>query len=164
MSHPRSRHLLVAGLMTVGFAGSPPAQANKDQGGGGVEHQLQMMDTDGDGKISAGEHAAGAKKMFEMMDADKNGKVTAAEMEAAHQQVTGNKAGPTELGAAEKIKMIDTNHDGVLSAEEHADGAKKMFEKMDTNKDGFLSKSELAAGHARMMHQGPKDKPAKDQP
>ena len=55
------------------------------------------------------------------------------------------------MSAADKIKVVDTNGDGVLTAEEHAAGSRAMFEKMDTNKDGFLTKDELAAGHARML-------------
>jgi len=149
MTNTGFRHLLVGSLAVLGLAASPSALAGK---GGEADHQFQMMDTDGDGKISAEEHAAGAKKMFEMMDADKDGKVTAKEMEAAHQQVTGTQAKKSEMSAAEKIKMIDANGDGVITAEEHTAGAKKMFDMMDTNKDGFLSKAELAAGHAKMMH------------
>jgi hypothetical protein len=44
--------------------------------------------------------------------------------------------------AAEIIKEIDTNHDGALSADEHALLGKSMFAAMDTNHDGFLSKAE----------------------
>jgi Ca2+-binding EF-hand superfamily protein len=55
------------------------------------------------------------------------------------------------MSSAEKIKAIDTNGDGALSAEEHAAGSKMMFDKMDTDKDGYLSKAELEAGHAKMM-------------
>ena len=83
--------------------------------------------------------------MFETMDGNKDGKVTAAEMEAAHQRITGRKATKSDMSAADKIKVVDTNGDGVLTAEEHAAGSRAMFEKMDTNKDGFLTKDELAA-------------------
>ena len=55
------------------------------------------------------------------------------------------------MSAAGKVKVVDTNSDGVLTAEEHAGGSRAMFEKMDTDKDGFLTKSELAAGHARIL-------------
>ena len=55
------------------------------------------------------------------------------------------------MSAVDKIKVIDTDGDGILTAEEHATGSRSMFEKMDTDKDGFLTKSELAAGHASMM-------------
>jgi hypothetical protein len=109
------------------------------------------MDANKDGKVSADEHAAAAKKMFDAMDANRDGKVTAAEMDAAHQRITGKKAAKSDLSSAEKIKVIDTDGDGVLTAEEHAAGSRTMFEKMDTNKDGFLSKAELDAGHAQML-------------
>ena len=39
----------------------------------------------------------------------------------------------------------------VLTAEEHAAGAKRMFLEMDANHDGFVTLEELSAGHARMM-------------
>jgi Ca2+-binding EF-hand superfamily protein len=127
-------------------------------GGGGAEHEMKMMDGDGDGKITASEHEAGAKKMFEKMDLDKDGKVTASEMEAAHEKVTGAKAMKTDMSAADKIKVIDTNGDGTVTAQEHAAGAKMMFDKMDTNKDGTLSKTECAEGHDKMLHgKGAKD-------
>ncbi len=118
---------------------------------GSVDAEFMKMDTNKDGKISADEHAAGAKKMFDTMDANKDGKVTATEMEATHQRVTGRKAAKSDMSAVDKIKVIDTDGDGVLTAEEHAAGSSAMFEKMDTDKDGFLSKDEFAAGHAGMM-------------
>ena len=109
------------------------------------------MDTNKDGKVSADEHVAAAKQMFDTMDANKDGNVTADEMEAAHERVTGRKATKSDMSAADKIKVIDTDGDGVLTAEEHARGSRAMFEKMDTDKDRFLTKDELAAGHAGML-------------
>jgi hypothetical protein len=55
------------------------------------------------------------------------------------------------MSAADKIKAVDSNGDGALTAAEHEAGAKKMFAKMDSNKDGFLSKAELTEGHAKLM-------------
>lgn len=131
--------------------------------------QFQKMDSNADGKLSPEEHAAGAKAMFATMDADKDGKVTALEMETAHDQMKkahgvdghhkANKAhaGKMDLKAAEKIKVVDTNGDGALSAEEHNAGTAMMFTKMDTDKDGFLSKEEMAKGHAKMLHKKARD-------
>jgi Ca2+-binding EF-hand superfamily protein len=137
--------------MLFGLAVPATAFANGDKAGETGADFFKSMDTNGDGKISPDEHAAGAKKMFEMMDANKDGKVTADEMTAAHEKMMGKKAGATEMSAADKIKVMDTNGDGVLSADEHAAGAKLMFDKMDTDKDGFLSPAEVTAGHSKMM-------------
>ena len=109
------------------------------------------MDTNKDGKVSAEKHAAASKKMFAMMDANRDGKVTATEMTGAYPRFTSKKARKSDMFAAEKIKVIDTDGDGILRAEEHAAGSRVMFGKTDTDKDGFLTKDEIAAGHAQMM-------------
>ena len=116
------------------------------------EGRFESMDTNHDGKISMEEHAVAASKMFDKMDANKDGRVTAAEMEAAHKAITGHKAEKGEMTAVEKIRMIDTNGDGVLTEEEHVNGARTMFEKLDINGDGFLTKAEVQAGHDKFMH------------
>ena len=130
-------------LASMAFAAGPkPA---------GADAEFRTKDTNKDGKVSVDEHAAASKKMFDTMDANRDGKVTSAEMDAAHQRVTGEKAGKSDMSAADKIKVIDSDGDGILTAEEHAAGSRAMFEKMDTDKDGYLTKLELAAGHASMM-------------
>ena len=48
------------------------------------------------------------------------------------------------------MEKIDTNHDGMISAQEHADHARAMFDRMDANHDGMLSKAELESAHG--MH------------
>ena len=132
-----------ATLASVLFAAGPKSSA--------ADAEFRAMDTNKDGKLSAEEHAAASKKMFDIMDANRDGKVTAAEMTAAHRRITGKKAKKSDMSAADKIKVIDTDGDGILTADEHAAGSRAMFEKMDTDKDGFLTKTELAVGHASMM-------------
>lgn len=134
--------------------------------------KLQMMDTDHDGSVSATEHAAGAKMMFEKMDADGDGIVTAQEIGAAHKDMstgqsestasssdTAGAAKASRLGGSErpqkspasKIKAIDEDGDGTITAAEHEAGARKMFDKMDKDHNGKLSAAELQAGHDKMM-------------
>jgi Ca2+-binding EF-hand superfamily protein len=109
------------------------------------------MDANHDKRITAQEHAAAARAMFVTMDADKDGKVTAEEMTAAQPKVTGRKAGAGDMDSADKIKAIDADGDGVLTAKEHAGGSRAMFEKMDRNHDGKLTRGEFNAGHAKLM-------------
>ena len=136
---------LVGGVMLASLAFGAGPKAGKP------DAEFTAMDTNKDGKVSVEEHARASRKMFVTMDANADGQVTAAEMDAAHQRVTGKKARKTDMSSAEKIKVIDTDGDGILTAEEHAAGSRAMFEKMDTDKDGFLTKDELAAGHAQML-------------
>ena len=120
----------------------------------GGDRMFKMMDTDGDGKISAIEHETAAGGMFATMDGNGDGKVTADEMNAAHQKITGRAPAAGEMSAAEKIKVIDSDGDGVLTREEHTAGSKTMFERMDADKDGFVTRAEMAAGHAMKMRKG----------
>lgn len=113
----------------------------------------KMMDSNGDGQVSAAEHAAGAQKMFADMDANKDGNVTAAEMDARH-QAKAREGKATGMSSADKIKTIDGNGDGVLSAAEHAAGSQKKFAAMDSNRDGNLSQAEMQAGHDAMAKGG----------
>ena len=41
------------------------------------------------------------------------------------------------------IKMMDTNGDGLISKEEHEEGAEKMFKDADANGDNMVSKQEM---------------------
>ncbi len=73
--------------------------------------------------------------------------------------VAGGFVASQAAGAHEGDKMddmmmqADTNHDGMISAEEHAAYAKKMFDMADTNHDGMLSRDEIMAMHKKMHGQ-----------
>lgn len=134
--------LAVCSLALAGNATPDPSFA---------DHEVKMMDADTDGKVSASEHAAGAKKMFDKMDANHDSKVTAAEMDGARKAIKGEHASKHSMSSAEKIRVIDTDQDGILSADEHAAGSELMFKKMDADKDGALTAQELQTGHKAMM-------------
>lgn len=121
------------------LASAAMAQSKGDQ-------YFTKMDTDKDGKVSAAEHAAAAKARFDKMDKNHDGKIVIAdELKEPTKPSRGLATAQGEM-AMDYLKSMDTNGDGVISAEEHAAAAKARFEKMDTNKDGFLSKEEMAAG------------------
>ena len=141
-----SSAVLVGGAMLASLAFAAEPKSAKPVS------EFTTMDANKDGNLSADEHATASKKMFDTMDANRDGQVTAAEIDAVHKRVTGKKATKSERSAAEKIKVVDTDSDGILTAAEHAAGSSSMFEKMDTDKDGFLSKAEFAAGHASMLN------------
>ena len=65
---------------------------------GDVGVMFQKMDTNGDGKISADEHAAGARAMFQEMDTNGDGKVTPAEMDAEHARHEAMSTKPEKAG------------------------------------------------------------------
>ena len=50
----------------------------------------------------------------------------------------------------EMFMKMDTNHDGMISAAEHAAYGQQMFSMADTNHDGMVSKDEMTAMHKRM--------------
>lgn len=57
---------------------------------------------------------------------------------------------PKENAADAHFKAMDANGDGKLSPDEHAAGAKKMFDTMDANKDGTVTSSEMDAAHEKV--------------
>jgi Ca2+-binding EF-hand superfamily protein len=157
--------LVIAG--SVALAASAYAGDDDSKHGSG-NAEFQMMDSDHDGSVSSTEHAAGAKKMFGKMDADGDGIVTAQEMTAAHKDMptarsnegssesatgTASRLGKSDRpkSSASKIKAIDADQDGTITAAEHEAGARKMFDKMDKDDNGKLSAAEIQAGHDRMM-------------
>ena len=126
----------------------PLARANN----GGAEAKFKAMDTDGDGRVSRAEHAAGARAMFEAMDTNHDGVVTADEM-TAYKNSKGEANRASEMSSSDKIKAVDEDGDGKLTAAEHEAKSTDMFTKMDTDGDGYLSLSEMTAGHEMMKKQ-----------
>jgi Ca2+-binding EF-hand superfamily protein len=118
-----------------------------------VVAELKATDTNGDGKLSPKEYAAGAKQTLDDMDANNDGKVTVAEMKAA-EAWAGEKTGAGQMSAAEKIRAMDRNGDGAVGEVERPSAVTRMFEALDTDADGFASKAELAAGYEKLLQGG----------
>ena len=104
------------------------------------DKKFQKMDTNGDGQISRAEHSAGAQRMFGEMDTNSDGIVTTEELAAKKSDYRGGDQNRGELSASDKIKAVDQNSDGRLTAAEHTAGSEEMFVKMYINVDGSLRK------------------------
>jgi hypothetical protein len=142
----RSRALWVVAAALLLVSASA---ADRTESAGQAE--VRMMDRNKDGKLSAAESEAGAKATFLAMDADKDRTVTPAEMAAHNQAKAADQPNASDTFAAEKIRTIDANGDGALSAEEHAAGSRAVFAQMDKDADGNLTAAEIDAGHAAML-------------
>jgi EF hand len=113
----------------------------------GDASKVDRLDTDKDGKVSAAEYTAGAKTSFDKLDANADGKVTAAEMDSAYTTSKPGVGAAKTQSSADRIKTLDTDMDGSLSASEHEAGSKAMFDQLDADKDGSLTDVEIKAGH-----------------
>ena len=142
-------------LASSAFAGEEKAHDPMASAGAKdpIEAEMRIMDANKDGKVSATEHVAGAQEMFKAMDANQDNRVTSDEMDATQKPWKSQDAAhhKGQASSAEKIKVVDTNGDGALTAQEHAAGSKAMFTKMDTDKDGYLTAPEIKAGHKQLM-------------
>lgn len=142
----RVRTGVILGGVLLCFAGTGFAMEISS----GTREHLRKMDSNGDGKLSPREHAAGAKAMFVAMDPDGSDTVTVEEMDEA-KRVRHDQPVHGEISSAEKIAVIDADKDGSLSLQEHETGSQTMFDKMDKDADGFVTVKEMQSGHDEMM-------------
>lgn len=128
----------------------------------GGDAKFKAMDADGDGLVSATEHAASVTSTFGQMDANGDGKVSAQEMDARYAIKEAGKSdevrtmndasgyssqAPRAMSTADKIAKMDTDGDGLLSSAENDAAALSTFAQMDADGNGSLTHQELAAGH-----------------
>lgn len=121
---------------------SLPAIADDAPGCQRREATLKEAEGNADGGISAEKHASTAGKRFEMMDKNGDGKITAAEINASHGAESIVWANHPE-SPAEKIRNLDTNRDGVLTVSEYSAGSQKMFRILDADGNGVLTPEEM---------------------
>jgi Ca2+-binding EF-hand superfamily protein len=126
----------------------------RHHGGGeraGMMPPLETLDADKSGDVTLEEFTKVANERFAKADADKDGKLTVAEVAAEIEKMR------TEQMAKRMISRFDANDDGVLTAEEAANGQKKMFAMLDKNDDGKIAKTEFPqrGGRHGMGGEGP---------
>lgn len=133
--------------------------------GGGKDDKLSMLDKDGDGKVTAAEHADGSKMMFGKMDANKDGSVTAEEMDAHHSEMmskdhSNRHAASRAEGGTSEQKMADKkayDPSGTGKAMPKKMSSTQKIAAMDSNNDGKLTAQEHAAGAKQMFSKMDKD-------
>jgi Ca2+-binding EF-hand superfamily protein len=140
----RSIFKFSAAVLLAGFS-AVVALANKAPNM--MVQKFHEMDTNKDSKISPAEHDVHATSMFSKMDVNTDSMVSADEMNSYYAQMKGHDAAMHGMNVHEKVMNMDTDKDGTISPQEHAERAKQKFSQMDINKDGFLNMGELQAGH-----------------
>lgn len=144
---PTIRAIGLGAIISLLLAAAPVLANDSGKSG---QAEVAKMDANRDGQVSPTEHATGARDMFTGMDTDRNGQVSVAEMDAKHAGKPAHER-VGKLSSAEKIRKLDTNGDGSLSAAEHAAGSVSMFSQMDQDADGLLTAAEIQAGHDSML-------------
>ena len=114
--------LMIAGLMTTGFAFALAMPATAQPGG-------NRLDKDGDGVITEKELDARKSRLMEA-DTNNDGQITREEMRAYRE-------------ARRAERNPDKNGDGVVSREEFTAAADERFDRLDKNGDGVLTEDEL---------------------
>jgi Ca2+-binding EF-hand superfamily protein len=148
------KKIVFPAVAVVALIAAMPAFAEggpKGDRGAMMLEQFDAIDADKDGKVTEAEIAAFRAARFVAADADKNGQLSAEELTAMHQ---GDAQGRMAKRSARMIEHLDTNADGLLSAEEFAEmGQRKSpFERADTDNDGAVTLAELQA--AKEAHDG----------
>ncbi len=138
---------------------------------------LMAFDANGDGKLSKSELPERMQGLFDRADQDHDGFLTAEEIRkfAAAQAAPTNSGGPDGRGAPEGrrgdgprremnlirvdavLAAVDTNSDGVLSAEEIRN-APASIRKLDLDGDGKVTREELMTVMRRRREAEPRDR------
>ncbi len=149
----KTTSLIVLSALALGGA----AFAHGDGGPGDHMKRAGMafmkMDKNGDKVISQQEFDANFEDRFKAADANHDGKVTRKEFEKF---VEAQRKRREEEMRNRMFERLDTNHDGVISAEESKANGDELFKRLDRNGDGKLDQNDRMRDrhHERM---GPGD-------
>lgn len=79
---------------------------------------------------------------------------TTRETHTSSRQATAGEGGANNSFVSSELALMDLDRDGVVSAQEHEAGARKMFEQMDANRDGEVTSREMSASSKSMPSSG----------
>lgn len=145
--------VLAAGALAGGAAlaqGMMSGPMGGPMGGPGMDRRpsFEELDADKDGTVTQDEMLAHAKGRFDAVDTDGNGQITLEEMQAQARQ-------RADAMAAQMLKRMDQNGDGVLSFDEmpgqrRESRMERMFSRFDADGDGSVSQDEFDTARQRM--------------
>jgi Ca2+-binding EF-hand superfamily protein len=140
LSSPRVL-LALLGCAAAGLALAHPPEH-------GPRHFAQA-DTDGDGSVSRAEMLQQRNRHFAELDTDGSGYLDADEFPG---RGTGPAAKRLQWHRTKILDLMDLDADGLISADEFAQGPAPMFERADTDGDGYVTTEEVRK--LRERHQG----------
>lgn len=144
--------LAASAITSAASAQTPPAPA--------TPRPPMRQDANRDGVITRTEAIAQADARFAQMDTDRDGRVTAGEMRAYRtamhdRMVASGRDVPVPPPGGRKHdgmgRRMDPNGDGSVTREEFEARALKRFDRMDANHDGTIDATERANA-AEMRH------------
>lgn len=139
--------LAVVLALTAAGAGTTAALAYGDgpKHGARLEARFAEMDADKDGKVSAAEMRAYRDARFANADANGDGKLSVEELDNARKA--------ERLERLQKMMVwLDTDGDGMLSADEFDPRKGAMLSRLDADGDGALSMEEMGDAKMRFHH------------
>lgn len=103
-----------------------------------LEGLLLSWDSDGDGRLSAGEYLQGTRHVFTQLDANRDDRLTTGEVREGMQRVS-------RRGEEGLLPVRVDMPDGAVALPylDHADEARRQFEGLDTDHDGYVTRDEL---------------------
>ena len=107
-----------------------------------AERRIQLLDTDGDGKISVAEIVAEEKRLFAAADVNGDGKLSADEFRRRGRWFV-------RLGTMSFFDMLDADGDGQISATELTGPSERWFKRYDADKNGTIDTKEYVDSRAR---------------
>lgn len=144
----RYTQLALAFLTLSGATATVACAQDRGPGDARMLPPIEMMDADKNGDVTLEEVTKVTDERFATADADKDGKLTVAEVAAEIARLR------SERMAERLISRIDTNDDGVLTADEVGKTRTKMFALLDRNDDGKIVKSEMPQRDRGMRKHG----------